>query len=58
MPAFRRTPAASAAALLMVLVGPASAATFNWASGAFVPGTTAPSPLTADDVLNIQGAAF
>ena len=57
MPTFRRTPAACAAALLMALVGPAAAASpFSWTSGNFVPGTTAPSPLVAGDVLNIQGA--
>ncbi len=56
MPTFRRTPAASAAALLIALAGPAAAATFNWTTGTFVPGTTAPSPLVAADVLNIQGA--
>ena len=55
MPTFRRTPTACAAALLMALAGPAAAATFNWTSGNFVPGTTAPSPLLAGEVLNIQG---
>ncbi len=57
MPTFRRIPAASAAALLMALAGPAAAATFTWTNGAFVPGTTAPSPLGAADVLKIQDAA-
>ena len=66
MPTFQRTPVATAAAaaaasaattLLLALAGPASAATFTWTSGAFVPGTTAPSPLPAADVLNIQTVA-
>ncbi len=53
---FRPTPAAAAAALLLALTGPATAASFTWTTGAFVAGTTAPNPLTAGDVLNIQGA--
>lgn len=63
MPRFHRTPASRATlaalscGLLATLAGPAAAATFNWTSGNFVPGTTAPSPLIAADVLNIQTAA-
>jgi hypothetical protein len=63
MPRFQRTPASAAAlyavagTLLAALAGPAAAATFNWSSGNFVPGTTAPDPLIAADVLNIQTAA-
>ncbi len=63
MPRFHRTPASTATlaalscGLLAALAGPAAAATFNWSSGAFVPGTTAPSPLIAADVLSIQTAA-
>ena len=63
MPRFHRTPASTATlaalscGLLAALAGPAAAATFNWTNGAFVPGTTAPSPLIAADVLSIQTAA-
>ncbi len=70
MTPFRRTPAAAAAhtagraalhattgALLLALAGPAAAVSYSWTSGNFVPGTTAPSPLAAGDVLNISGAS-
>ncbi len=61
--AFTRTPVSRAAAraaagwLLAAVAGHASAVTYTWASGAFVPGTTAPSPLASADVLAIQGAS-
>jgi hypothetical protein len=52
----RCTPVARALALALALLGaaaPGYAATFNWASGNFVPGTTAPGVLPLADVLNI-----
>ena len=64
MPRFHLTPtrnavlAAVACGLFAAAAaGPAAAATFTWAGGNFVPGTTAPSPLPAPDVLSIQTSA-
>lgn len=60
---FTRTPVGVAAAravaglLLSALAGHAGAITYTWTSGNFVPGTTAPSPLAAADVLAIQSSA-
>jgi hypothetical protein len=50
--------AAVAAAVLAALAAPpAVAASYVWSAGAFVPGTTAPSPLPAGDLLTIQGSS-
>ena len=63
MPRFQRTRASAAAlcaltgSLLTALAGPAAAATFNWSSGAFISGVTAPNPLPLADVLDIQTGA-
>jgi len=43
-----------AAAVLALLASPVGAATFSWTSGNFIPGTTAPSPLTGSDILEIS----
>ncbi len=58
LPTFRRH--AIAAAALVAMAPCAWADTFTWSSGSFVPGGTAPSPLGAADVLNIEtgGAKF
>jgi len=48
--------AASAAAIAgSTLATPAAAAEFTWTSGVFVPGSTAPEPLPAGDLLRISG---
>jgi len=52
LPTYRRH--AIAAAALVALAPCAWADTFTWSSGNFVPGSTAPSPLGAADVLNIE----
>ena len=49
--------AAAAVAALAGLSLPAAAVDFFWTSGAFSPGGTAPSPLSAGDSLLISGAA-
>ena len=57
MTRFRKSHLAAAAVTLITLTlsaTPALAVTFTWASGNFVPGTTAPDPLMAPDVLNIS----
>jgi hypothetical protein len=56
----RRTAIAAAAAFVAstTLALPAAAATYNWSSGTFVSGVTAPSPLPAADVLNILNGGF
>jgi len=56
MTPLRTTPLALAAWLVLPVL-PAQAATFTWTSGSFIPGTTAPEPLAAADVLNIQGSS-
>ncbi len=53
----RRHALASAAALALAAPG-AQALNYTWSSGDFVPGTTAPSPLGAGDVLNINAGGF
>ena len=60
MTRFRKSPLAAAAISLVTLTlsaAPALAVTYNWGSGNFVPGTTAPHPLLAPDLLNINGAS-
>jgi hypothetical protein len=53
----RRHALASAAALALMAPG-AQALNYTWSGGDFVPGTTAPSPLGAGDVLNINTGGF
>ena len=55
--ATRTVTRAAAGLLLAALAGQASAVTYTWSSGSFVPGTTAPSPLAPADTLAIQTAA-
>ena len=50
----RRTAIAAVCAALLPLA--AQASTYTWTAGLFVPGTTAPSPLLAPDVLEIAGS--
>ncbi len=58
---FKPTPLAAAVsaalAALLAFAPAAHAASFDWTSGNFVPGTTAPEPLPAGDVLNISTLA-
>ena len=57
MTRFRKSPLAAAAITVITLTlaaTPAVAVTYSWASGNFVPGSTAPGTLLAPDVLNIS----
>ena len=52
LPRFRRSTLAFAA---LVALAPAHAVDYNWSSGTFVSGVTAPNPLGPADTLNILG---
>jgi hypothetical protein len=47
-----------AAALLQALALPAIAASYDWSSGTFVNGLTAPDPLAAGDTLNVLAGGY
>ncbi len=50
--------AAAAATLLQALALPALAASYDWSSGTFVNGVTAPDPLGAGDTLNVLAGGY